>query len=118
MIADFFFPAIALESRSALGHAGVDVAQSLLTFWASVSPLLLFLRCSCVCLLIHRYVSPIYFVGVLGSCFIYVRELSFQLICSPLQLEFCERIRPYRNHLREYFLSSLKEWTLLSLVDA
>lgn len=43
VIADFFFPAIALESRSALGHAGVDVAQSLLTFWASVSPLLLFL---------------------------------------------------------------------------
>ena len=54
----------------------------------------------------------------LGSCFIYVHELSFQFICSPLQLEFCERIRPYRNHLREYFLSSLKEWTLLSLVDA
>lgn len=48
MIADFFFPAIALESRCALGHARVDVAQSLLTFWASVSFLLLLLWCSCV----------------------------------------------------------------------
>ena len=48
MITDFFFPVIALESRSALGRDGVDVVKSLLTFWVSVSSLFLLCWCSCV----------------------------------------------------------------------
>ena len=63
MITDFFFPVIALESRSALGRDGVDVVKSS----GSLFPLS---SCSAgvavCCLLIHHCFSPIYFVGIFG----------------------------------------------------
>ena len=84
-MADFIFLVIALESSSALGHFGMGVAKYLLTFWVTVSS-----PCSAgvavQCLLIHNYVSPIYFRNCVGNirelALFYVCELSFHSFCA------------------------------------